>query len=54
VDTEDHREHCDEGRVRINRLSQQVIGLAIEVHRELGPGMLEQAHEQCRCLELTA
>jgi len=32
-------------------LSDQVIGLAIEVHRELGPGLLESAYEQCLCYE---
>ncbi|MDZ4736808.1 MAG: GxxExxY protein [Rhodospirillaceae bacterium] len=30
----------------------QVIGLAIDVHRELGPGLLESAYEQCLCYEL--
>ena len=33
-------------------LSQQVIGLAIEVHRTLGPGLLESAYEECLCFEL--
>jgi len=32
-------------------LTDQVIGLAIEVHRELGPGLLESAYEQCLCHE---
>jgi GxxExxY protein len=31
----------------INDLSQAVIGAAIEVHRILGPGLLESAYEQC-------
>jgi GxxExxY protein len=31
-----------------------VIGLAIEVHRELGPGLLESAYEECLCFELGA
>ena len=35
-----------------DELSQQVIGLAIQVHRHLGPGLLESAHEECLCLEL--
>ena len=28
-------------------LSNRVIGCAIEVHRQLGPGLLESAYEQC-------
>jgi len=34
-------------------LTAQVIGLAIGVHRELGPGLLESAYEQCLCYELS-
>ena len=33
-------------------LTQQVIGFAIEVHRQLGPGLLESAYEECLCYEL--
>ncbi len=33
-------------------LTEKVIGLAIEVHRQLGPGLLESAYEECICLEL--
>ncbi len=33
-------------------LTEQVIGLAIEVHRNTGPGMLESVYEQCLCHEL--
>jgi len=32
--------------------SRKVIGLAIEVHRHLGPGLLESAYEECLCFEL--
>ncbi len=33
-------------------LTEKVIGLAIEVHRVLGPGLLESAYEKCRCFEI--
>ena len=33
-------------------LTEKVIGLAIAVHRELGPGLLESAYEECLCYEL--
>jgi hypothetical protein len=35
-------------------LSYRIIGAAIEVHRLLGPGLLESAYEECLCLELSA
>jgi GxxExxY protein len=38
--------------MRINDLTREVIGAAIEVHRTLGPGLLESAYEECLCHEL--
>jgi GxxExxY protein len=35
------------------RLSHQVIGAAMDVHRILGPGLLESAYEECLCRELS-
>ena len=34
-------------------LSNKVIGCALNVHRELGPGLLESTYEQCLCYELS-
>ncbi len=36
----------------INILTSKIIGTAIEVHRELGPGLLEPIYEQCLFYEL--
>jgi GxxExxY protein len=33
-------------------LTEQIIGAAIEVHKQLGPGLLESAYEECLCHEL--
>ncbi len=40
--------------MEFDQLSKQVIGLAIEVHRELGPGLLESTYEKCLAYELKA
>ncbi len=34
-----------------DKISNQIIGSAIEVHRALGPGLLESAYEECLCRE---
>jgi GxxExxY protein len=34
-------------------LTHRIIGAAIEVHRLLGPGLLESTYEECLCFELT-
>lgn len=36
-----------------NQISEKVIGAAIEVHRHLGPGLLESAYQQCLAHELS-
>ena len=38
-------------RIRKGSLTDQVLGLAIEVHKTLGPGLLESAYEECLCYE---
>ena len=40
-------------RFGLDDLTQQVIGAAIEVHRALGPGLLESTYELCLCRELS-
>lgn len=38
--------------MHINELSSKIIGAAIEVHKVLGPGLLESAYEKCLCYEI--
>ena len=38
--------------MKFDELSNKVLGCAIEVHRELGPGLLESTYEQCLAYEL--
>ena len=38
--------------MKINEITQKIIGCAIEVHRNLGPGLLESAYEECLAYEL--
>jgi GxxExxY protein len=39
-------------RAELNKLTERIIGAAIEVHRHLGPGLLESAYETCLAYEL--
>ena len=39
--------------IKFDDLSNKVIGLAIEVHRKLGPGLLENTYKQCLAYELS-
>jgi GxxExxY protein len=38
--------------MEINNITQKIIGCAIEVHKNLGPGLLESAYEECLSFEL--
>ena len=40
-------------KMEFDELSSRVIGCAIEVHRRLGPGLLESTYEQCLAYELS-
>jgi GxxExxY protein len=48
TESQRHRENENEKDPR----TAPIIGAAIEVHRQLGPGLLESAYEQCLCHEL--
>jgi GxxExxY protein len=39
-------------QAELNHLTEKIIGAAIEVHRHLGPGLLESAYENCLVYEL--
>jgi GxxExxY protein len=38
----------------INRITETIIGACIEIHRELGPGLLESAYLECLCYEISS
>lgn len=40
-------------KANLDKLSYQVIGAAIEVHKALGPGLLEKVYHRCLCKELS-
>jgi GxxExxY protein len=44
--------YTDGAKNAADELSRRIIGAAIEVHRHLGPGLLEDAYEECLCREL--
>ena len=37
---------------RLNKITEKIIGIAIDVHRALGPGLLESAYEACMFYDL--
>ena len=40
-------------RLKLEKLTEKIIGAAIEVHKALGPGLLESAYQECLCHELS-
>lgn len=51
-DTEVTEKKEGRGEMKTNEITEQIIGAAIEVHRALGPGLLESAYEECLGREL--
>lgn len=47
-----HRGGAEDAEKSVNRLTERVIGLCIEVHKHLGPGLLESAYQTCLAFEL--
>jgi len=39
-------------KLRYKELTEQILGAAIEVHKSLGPGLMESSYEECLCHEL--
>ena len=39
--------------MEINEITRKIIGYAIKVHKNLGPGLLESAYEECLAIELS-
>ncbi|WP_254561475.1 GxxExxY protein [Dyadobacter diqingensis] len=39
--------------MEINKITGEIIGCCIEIHKELGPGLLESAYEECLAYELS-
>lgn len=52
ADLLNHRDTESTEAGKKDALSSAVIGAAIEVHRAIGPGLLESAYEECLCHEL--
>ena len=48
-----HRRDAEAQRMYLNQITEKIIGAAIEIHKTLGPGLLESAYEECLCYELS-
>jgi GxxExxY protein len=47
-----HHRGTEGTEVDLNTITERIIGAAIEVHKVLGPGLMESAYEECLCREL--
>ena len=48
-----HHRDTEGTETELNKITEKVIGAAIEVQMALGPGLLESANEECLCRELS-
>jgi GxxExxY protein len=48
-----HHKGTKDTKASADLLSYDIVGAALEVHRQLGPGLLESAYEACLCRELS-
>ena len=49
-----HPETTNKSSAPLKELTERIIGCAIEVHRQLGPGLLEATYESALCIELNS
>ena len=47
-----HHRGTEDTEVDLDTTTERIIGAAIEVHKVLGPGLMESAYEECLCREL--
>lgn len=47
-------EENNESRNKLDAITYKIIGLAIEVHKQLGPGLLESAYQECLFYEIVS
>ncbi len=47
-----HHRDPENTEMELNRITEEIIGASIEVHRALGPGLLESAYEECLAHEM--
>ncbi|MFZ1935383.1 MAG: GxxExxY protein [Thermoguttaceae bacterium] len=40
-------------QLKYEKLTEAIIGAAIDVHKQLGPGLMESVYEECLCYELS-
>ena len=50
---ENEEKRREKDGMTVNELTEAIIGAAIEVHRTVGPGLLEKTYDECLCRELS-